>query len=341
MASMQVRAVDVHDAAQLHAYYVVTREAELAENPERPIWTEEVMAGFVCEPSADEIVEVWGVYEDDNPDAELISGAIMFVPQLDNLEKVYLGLATAPEHQRQGAASLLLDTMVERAQAHGRTTLLLQSSIPFANREDHGYRRFAERHGFTMASVEISRRRPLPIPDEQLQAWVDESAPHHEGYRIETYTEIPEHLLASVCHLGNQLALDAPTGDIEFEAEKLTPELRREHDERAKRRGINKFETVAVSPEGEAVALTTIAVIADDPGKAHQWITIVSREHRGHRLGLAVKAANLRAVQQAYPDRTSIHTQNNEANEHMVAINEQFGFVPVELCVEFQRLLPA
>lgn len=333
---MHVRPLRIDDNAEMHAYYLATRAAATADNPDRPVWTEEVMTGFIREPSADERVEVWLAVDDDEP---VLGGGVMFVPQLDNLDKVYMGVEIAPQHQRRGAGTRVVETLVERAVSHGRTTLLLVSTIPFDGREDHGYRRFAERHGFAVASVEVSRRCDLPLPDEQLQAWIDEAAPHHADYRIETYTEIPDRLLPSVCHLGNQLALDAPTGDIEFEAEQLTPELRREHEERGKRQGVHKLETVAVDRDGQAVALTTIGVVDGDPGKAHQWITIVQREHRGHRLGLAVKAANLRALQQAYPDRTAIFTQNNESNGYMVSINEQFGFRPIELCVEFQRLL--
>ncbi len=43
--------------------------------------------------------------------------------------------------------------------------------------------------------------------------------------------------------------------------------------------------------------MTTLGIMADEVDKVHQWATIVNREHRGHRLGLAIKAANLRAVQ--------------------------------------------
>jgi hypothetical protein len=70
-----------------------------------------------------------------------------------------------------------------------------------------------------------------------------------------------------------------------------------------------------------------------------QWGTIVHPDHRGHRLGMAVKARNLRALQEAYPDRSRVVTHNSEQNDHMLAINIAMGFEPVELSVEFQRKL--
>ena len=69
----------------------------------------------------------------------------------------------------------------------------------------------------------------------------------------------------------------------------------------------------------------------------YQWGTLVGREHRGHRLGLATKAVNLRAVQAARDDLTLVTTQNAEVNDHMVAINELMGFRPVEAHAEFVK----
>ena len=63
------------------------------------------------------------------------------------------------------------------------------------------------------------------------------------------------------------------------------------------------------------------------------------REHRGHELGLATKAVNLRAVQAARPDLTLVTTQNAETNDYMVSINERMGFRPVEVAAEFVKHL--
>ena len=74
-----------------------------------------------------------------------------------------------------------------------------------------------------------------------------------------------------------------------------------------------------------------------DPGKVFQDDTLVLPRHRGHRLGLALKVANLRAVQRAHPDRRVLHTWNAEENGPMVAVNNAMGFRPVERLGEYQR----
>jgi hypothetical protein len=85
------------------------------------------------------------------------------------------------------------------------------------------------------------------------------------------------------------------------------------------------------------VAYTMIQV--DRAGRAFQWGTLVRGADRGHRLGLAVKVANHRMLQDRRPDLRRVSTYNAEVNAHMVAVNELLGFRPVERLGEFQRRL--
>jgi RimJ/RimL family protein N-acetyltransferase len=166
---------------------------------------------------------------------------------------------------------------------------------------------------------------------------MDEAASHHDGYRIATYSELPDELLASTCDVENQTAVDAPTGDIEFEAQGRTPEIRKRTFARDRESGVQTMETVAIADDRDVVAVTTLRIPEDDSGVMFQGTTIVAREHRGHRLGLAIKAANLQAAQRAFPGRKAVHTSNRETNASMVSINERLGFRPVELHVQFMR----
>jgi hypothetical protein len=87
------------------------------------------------------------------------------------------------------------------------------------------------------------------------------------------------------------------------------------------------------------VAQSTLAMPLAGTTTVYQWGTFVHREHRGHRLGLATKAVNLRAVQAARGDLTLLITQNGETNAAMVAINERMGFEPIEVEAEFVKRL--
>jgi hypothetical protein len=61
-----------------------------------------------------------------------------------------------------------------------------------------------------------------------------------------------------------------------------------------------------------------------------QWGTLVLPEHRGHRLGMGVKVANLLEMQRRDPGRTRVKTMNDEQNPWMVQINIDLGFRVVE-----------
>ena len=80
----------------------------------------------------------------------------------------------------------------------------------------------------------------------------------------------------------------------------------------------------------ELAGLTEIGVEADDPAWGYQFITAVTREHRGHRLGLLVKVAMLELLADREPQLTQISTGNADANQHMIAINAQLGFQVVD-----------
>lgn len=72
---------------------------------------------------------------------------------------------------------------------------------------------------------------------------------------------------------------------------------------------------------------------------AEQDATVVLRAHRGHRLGMLVKAVNAQALLAAQPAVKRIWTWNNEENPHMLAINVAMGFRPAGGCAEMQLVV--
>ena len=81
------------------------------------------------------------------------------------------------------------------------------------------------------------------------------------------------------------------------------------------------------------------AISHERPTELLQWNTLVHPDHRGHRLGLAMKVANLDALQQEYPQAVLAHTWNAKVNAPMLAVNTTMGFRPVEYLGEWQRFL--
>jgi len=77
---------------------------------------------------------------------------------------------------------------------------------------------------------------------------------------------------------------------------------------------------------GEMAGLTQIFVDPEYPEWGHQGLTAVIRQHRGHRLGLLIKAAMLEWLATEEPKLERIATDNAAVNKYMIAVNETLGY---------------
>jgi hypothetical protein len=230
---------------------------------------------------------------------------------------------------------------MEQVRQEGRTEVLSSASYAGPESDDAPAVLFARGLGFRIANTEITRNLRLPVDPEVLDDVEAEGSERREGYTVETFVDsVPDALLPSYCHLLNQLVLDAPHGDLSFEEAALTPDVAKENMAQSRRLGRTVFYSLALR-DGQAVAQSDLAVPPGGGTMAHQWGTLVGRDHRGHRLGAAVKVANLRALQQARPDVTVIQTENAETNAYMVSINERLGFQVVAVSPSFALALEA
>jgi len=333
---VELDAAALADDAVMRDFYDISRRAELLGREEAPFWTfEEFLGGFRSEDSG-ERQQVFAAYDGDR----MIAAAVLWSFLLDNTDKAFFSLDVDVPDRRRGVGRAMLQRLEQIAKDDDRALVLTDSKLPFDERETHGYRKFAEACGYQLSNYEVVRHLALPVPDDRIQAWIDEAAPKHEGYVLETFVnEVPDDLVESLCVLLGQLAVDAPTGAVDFDEEVMTPERYAEGIATIKAMGRARYETLALTPDRMVVAHSTLAVPVTEATTVYQWGTFVHREHRGHALGLATKAVNLRAAQAARDDLTLVTTQNAETNDYMVSINERMGFAPVEVATEFVKYL--
>jgi GNAT superfamily N-acetyltransferase len=137
----------------------------------------------------------------------------------------------------------------------------------------------------------------------------------------------PEEFLDDHCALLRVMSTDEPAGDGERQAEHWDEARLRENDELDAARGATMLAAVAQHiPSGRLVAMTELSVSEHSPGEAWQQITVVHPDHRGHRLGLAVKLANLDLLAERAPDVHVVTTGNASVNAPMIAVNDMMGF---------------
>ncbi len=242
----------------------------------------------------------------------------------------------------------MLAHVEDQARARGRERLTAEVMWPYeagADGTGSDELAWARRQGFELGLVDVQRRLPLPVPDELLDALAAEAAAHHEGYELRSFTgPIPESLAEGWVALDATLMTEAPMGDIEREAQTADVARLRAEEALIAKQGRVKVNTVALAPpddsgERELVAYTDIALTVHESERAYQWGTLVRTDHRGHRLGLAVKLANVRLLQEAHPQITTVVTYNADVNAPMVAVNERLGFRPVQWLGELQKKL--
>jgi GNAT superfamily N-acetyltransferase len=330
---MDIRPLDPQDEAQFRRYHEIAWNAENDGRPWTSMWTHAEMHAAFHEQADDERVEGLCAYDGD----AMVGAAFLAFTLADNLDKAYLQVWVEPGLRRRGIGSAVVEAAVARAAAEGRTTITGEASYTFEERDTAPTLRWATANGFRVANVEVARDLALPVPAELLEELLTEAASHHQGYTVETYDDLPEGYVPSYCALVNQLVLEAPMGELDFEEEQMTPEVFAHKRARDRSSGRRHCFAVAVH-DGEVVGLTDL-MLPPESTRAHQWQTLVHRDHRGHRLGLALKAANLLALQRRHPDVTEVHTQNAEVNAQMVAINDRLGFVPVAVVPDFKRTL--
>lgn len=152
----------------------------------------------------------------------------------------------------------------------------------------------------------------------------------------------PDDRLDQLALLHTRMSTDAPWGGMEFTEEVWDAHRVRESDARLAASGGERL-TGAIEhiPSGTLVGFAELEHYGGDPDDAvtHQGDTLVLAEHRGHRLGMLLKTANIQLWRERYPHSPGIITYNAEENRPMLDVNEAVGFVPVNYIGSWQREL--
>jgi GNAT superfamily N-acetyltransferase/RimJ/RimL family protein N-acetyltransferase len=262
---------------------------------------------------------------------------------VDNTDLANVLVCCHPDHRGQGYAATMLAHVEDEARARGRSRLGAEIDWSYAaglGGDGSADLAWARRHGFEVGLVDVQRRLPLPVPAERLEALATEAAAHHQGYELRSFTgPVPDELAEGWVALDASLMTEAPMGDMEREAETADVGALRAQEAMLANQGRLKVSTGALDQGGELVAYTDLAITVHESGRAYQWGTLVRTDHRGHRLGMAVKVANLRLLQETQPQVTTVVTYNADVNAPMVGINERLGFRPVAYLGELQKRL--
>lgn len=335
-----IAAVSLDDDAALRAWNNVLAHGERHGREEFATpWPFMEMVERLRGPEHGTVYEPWALLED----GVVRAAALLEYRTTDNRDRVESRVVVDPSHRDRGLGSALLEAMVERTRVLGRTRLGADAWWPLdagADGEGVPSAEFLRRRGFVLGSSEVLRVLDLPVADEVLDRLASAAASHHRDYRILAFVgPVPDEYAASWATLDGSLEVEAPTGAIEIEASDDGVEGLRAAEELMRRQGRTPHRAIAVAPDGEVVAYTEVLTTRAEPDRAYQWGTLVRSEHRGHRLGIAVKVAAQRLLQERAPQARRVWTWNAEENAPMIAVNEALGFRAVERAGWFERRL--
>ncbi|MEV8374517.1 GNAT family N-acetyltransferase [Kribbella sp. NPDC056861] len=325
--------IDPRDPAAFGEWHAVMAAAT-GEGREYPaIWSLAEMRVALTRDSPYAASEIWIVRTDDGQPAGFLH---LHLPLLDNTSLVSADLGVLAEHRRQGYGSALAKLVEERMAHHGREIVQAMVHNPLDGAAPG--RPFALAHGMKVGIVDMHRVLQVPVDNAYLESLAAEVADHHRDYQLVTWRDrCPDHLVDAYAVLEGTFLSEAPMGDLEMENEVYDAARIRFREDQALAQGRQSWVTVAIAPDGALVGQTELFIPSHDPANAYQSGTLVAAAHRGHRLGLALKARNQLELQRTETGRRVLHTWNAEQNTAMNAVNERLGFRPVELTEEWQR----
>ena len=256
---------------------------------------------------------------------------------------VFLGGSVRPDRRRRGLGRRILTLLTERCRAAGRGSQIAAAVEPVRGgpfRDDAGYR-FLAAQGFHSALDSVALRLDLAEADPEREKALYESARRLAGnHRLLSWTgPTPEEHLAEVARLRSAGINTIPRGELDYPEERITPDrIRRDEAELADRGHETVTTVVRHLPTGRLVARSVIEFPVGSQ-YAHQGVTYVAPDHRGHRLGLMTKLANHRLLRRHHPTVRWVDTTNADGNAPMQAINRRLGFVALERNRDMQRRL--
>ena len=265
---------------------------------------------------------------------KLLGYASSFHAHRENTDSAQLsGTVSVPE-RRRGVGRALFDAAAGHAGEHGRTRL---SSGAFEGSDgQRALAAFGLEHVHTYA---INRLDLYSSPRERWQRLYDGAAGAAADYElVRLVGRTPDDRVDDVVALFDAIK-DAPQTDPDAEPDRWHADRVRGYDEAMAARRQTVYRVLARHRRTGAWAGHTVLCVDEfDPSVGHQEDTSVVRDHRGHRLGVLLKADMLRWITDERPEMAATETWNSVENHHMLAVNELLGTFPAARYASMRRV---
>jgi GNAT superfamily N-acetyltransferase len=305
------------DEATARAYSGFLRAHAAEQWPDGLPGTHEYVLNRLRHFSADRIAHVW-VARDGG--SVVAASEVSWWEAPDNRDRAWIQVPFAPEHWSEPRADALVARAAEVLRPLGRTLLMVE-----AHQDDPVGRWVEARGGKHGSAEELNVFRPASADRDDIAAL---AAAVPAGYELVAFDgACPDDLLEPLTRLADTMN-DAPLDDLTMEDWVYTPERVRRWEEGLAARGHTIWTVLArETSTGELAAFNQLIVRPEWPDVIENEDTAVARPHRGHGLGLWIKAVNLLRVLDERPQAQAVLTWNAASNAHMLRVNRRLGFV--------------
>lgn len=314
---MEIRELDVHDPSARRAWFDTLHHAIRVDRPDALLEAWDAFELMVTEPG--------GYYRRtflEARDGERLLGvAQLELPLQENLESSGLEVNVLVEHRRRGVGRALWEEGVVRARAAGRRRAGGEVNVA-PGRSQAGVS-FAHAVGAEEKHAEDHLLAELPLA----------AAPLDPAYDVVTWRgRCPDEHRAAYLEMRNRMNTDVPTGKLDLEPVVIDDARLASSEERLSR---SYDVRVATARRREDRVFGGYSLMFVPHAADHGWQddTLVMPDHRGHRLGAALKSANYADL----PGHVSeVHTWTAPSNLAMHRTNTAMGFRVVEQMYEME-----
>jgi GNAT superfamily N-acetyltransferase len=278
-------------------------------------------------------------------DGQVVGRAVFETLADPGSEFAWFTVEVLPEFRGRGIGSALTDLLDGVAAAENRTISVVYAvspdgpgerlnaptgfgSVPANNPEV----RFLRGRGYRLEQVERGSLLRLPVAPALLaRKLADAQAWAGDEYSVVSWTgRTPPRWLEDQAMLYTRMSTDAPSAGIQEPEDVWTvARLVAEQDASSAGPRVALVTAALHRPTGHLAGFTELSVPSDPLRAVEQQDTLVLREHRGHRLGMLLKVANLQQLALQFPQQSAVTTFNAEENRFMLDVNEALGFTPM------------